>query len=126
MENTIHTSHPNTTILAHLQANQLKFVPTHKQLDAGLDISLLRLSYWPIDIVIVANESGRRSYLHHDSLQHILIPGILQACQDPTQTITLFPTTISSTQTPLLTLPPTPHRLLPRPRLAPNNTYKHI
>ena len=35
-------SHPNTTLLAHIQSNQLKFVPTHKQLDADLDISLLR------------------------------------------------------------------------------------
>ncbi len=118
--------HPNTTILAHLQANQLKFIPTHKQLDADLDISLLRPANWLVDIVIVANEAGRKSYLHHDSLQHTLIPGILQSCQDPTQTVTLFPTTILPTQTPLLTLPPTPRHLLPRPRRAPNSTCNHI
>jgi hypothetical protein len=35
-------THLNTTILIHLQANQLKFIPTHKQLDNNLDISLLR------------------------------------------------------------------------------------
>ena len=70
-------SHPNTTILIHLQANQLKFVPTHKQLDANLDISRLRPADWPVDIVMVANEEGRQAYLHHNRLQHILIPGIL-------------------------------------------------
>ncbi len=77
-------SHPNTIILAHIQANELKFVPTHKQLDADLDILLLRPADWLVDLVIVANEAGHQSYLHHDSLQHILVPGTLQACQDPT------------------------------------------
>ncbi len=106
MENTINTFAPQHNHTRHLQANQLKFVPTHKQLDADFYISLLRPADWKVDIVIVANESGRQSYLHHDSLRHILIQGILQACQDPIQTIALFPITISPTQAPLLTLPP--------------------
>ena len=116
-------SHPNTTILAHIQANQLKFVPTHKQLDADLDITLLSPATWPVDIVIIANEAGRQTYLHRDNLQHILVPGILQSCQDPTQTITLFPISNPQTQTTLPTLPLTPHRPLPRPRSATNSYH---
>jgi hypothetical protein len=83
-------SHPNLPIIANLQAHQLKFVPTHKQLDADLDITRLRHADWLVDVVMVANEEGRQAYLHYDRLQHILIPGILQSCQDPTQTILSF------------------------------------
>jgi hypothetical protein len=119
-------SHPNTTILIHLQANQLKFVPTHKQLDAHLDISRLRPADWPVDIVMVANKAGHQAYLNQDRLQHILIPGILQACQDPTQTITLFPLANPQAQSPYLTLCPIPHRPLPRLRPANINNLEQL
>ena len=126
MENTIHTLAPQHNHTHHLQANQLKFVPTHKQLDANLDISRLRPAEWPVDIGMVANEEGRQAYLHHNRLQHILIPGILQACQDPTQTITLFPPANTQAQSPALTLPPTSHRPLPRFRPANNNNLEQL
>ena len=119
-------SHPNTTILVHIQANQLKFVQTHKQLDADLDTSLLRPADWPVEVVMVANEEGRQAYLHHDRLQHILIPGILQACQDPTQTITLFPLNNQQAQLQPSTLPFTPHRPLPRFRPPTHNNLEPI
>ncbi len=109
-------SHPSLSILAHLQSHQLKFVPTHKQLDADLDITQLRHVDWPVDVVMVANKEGRQAYLHHDRLQHILIPGILQSCQDLTQTITLFPQTHLPTQTLPSTLPIITGRPLPRSR----------
>jgi hypothetical protein len=34
--------HPNLTTLAHLPTNQLKFIPSHKQLDKDLNLSTLR------------------------------------------------------------------------------------
>ena len=98
-------THPNTTILAHIPANQFKLVPTHKQLDADLDITLLKPATWPVDFVIIANEAGRQAYLDCDNLQHILVLGILQSCQNPTQAITLFPTSNSRTIPAPLTLP---------------------
>jgi hypothetical protein len=33
--------HPNQTTLAHLPANQLKFIPSHKQFDKYLNLSTL-------------------------------------------------------------------------------------
>jgi hypothetical protein len=102
--------HPNLTTLAHLPANQLKFIPSHKQLDKDLNLSTLRPANWPIDLSIIENEEGRQAYLHHDRLQNILIPGLQQACQDTNQTITLFPTNTppqQNTTTLVLLTPPT-------------------
>ena len=87
--------HPNLTTLAHLPANQLKFIPSHKQLDKDLNLSTLRPADWPVDLIIIANEEGRQAYLHLDRLQNIIIPGLQQACQDTNLTITLFPNNIS-------------------------------
>jgi hypothetical protein len=119
-------SHPNLSIIAHLQAHQLKFVPTHKQLDADLDITRLRPADWPVDVVMVANAEGRQAYLHHDRLQQILIPDILQSCLDPTQTITLFPQTHLPAQTLPFSLPTIPFRPLPRFRTPNNNKDVHF
>ena len=84
-------SHPNLTTLVHLPANQLKFVPTHTQLDADLDVPSLRAADWPVEIVLIANTEGYNKYLNTSRLHDTLIPGILRACHDTTQTITLFP-----------------------------------
>ncbi len=58
--------HPNITTLAHLPANQLKFIPSHKQLDKDLNLSPLRPADWPVDLIIVANEERRQAYLLDD------------------------------------------------------------
>ena len=75
---------------------------------------------------MVANKEGRQAYLHHNRLQHILIPGILQSCQDLTQTINLFPQTHLPTQTLPSTLPIIPGRPLPISRTFNQNTDKHF
>jgi ribonuclease HI len=110
--------HPNLTTLAHLPANQLKFIPSHKQLDKDLNLSTLRPADWPVDLIIIANEEGRQAYLHLDRLQNILIPGLQQACQDTNLTITLFPnnTTHPQQKTTTLVLPTPPTNPLPRNR----------
>jgi hypothetical protein len=77
-------SHPNTGTLVRMNPNQLKFVPANKLLYNNLNTLLLRAANRSIDIVIVANIEGRKNYMHPDLSQHILIPGILQACQDTT------------------------------------------
>jgi len=73
---TILRHRPNLITLAHLPANQLKFIPAHKQLVNDLHLSILRPADWPKDLIIVASEEGRQAYLHHDRLQNILIPGL--------------------------------------------------
>jgi len=50
--------HPNLTTLAHLSANQLKFIPSHKQLDKDLNLSTLKPAEGLVDLIIVANEEG--------------------------------------------------------------------
>ena len=85
-------SHPNIiTTTVHLNNfNQLEFILDNKQLDINLGISLLRAANCPIDMIVIANKE-KKNYLHPTRLQHILIPGILQACQDTTKTISFFP-----------------------------------
>ena len=75
---------------------------------------------------MIASKAGRQAYLHQERLHHILIPGILQACQDPTQTITLFPSADTQAQSTTLTLPPTPYRPLPRFRPANINNREQL
>jgi len=107
--------HPNLTTLAHLPANQLKFIPSHIQLDKDLNISTLRPAVWPVDLIIIANEEGRQAYLHHDRLQNILISGLQQACQDTNLPITLFPNNTHPQQnTTALVLPTHPHKTAPK------------
>jgi hypothetical protein len=75
---------------------------------------------------MVANKEGRQAYLHHDRLHHIIIPGILQSCQDFTQTIPLFPQTHLPAQTLPSTLRIIIGRPLPRSRTPNQNTYTHF
>jgi len=76
-------------------------------------MTLLRATNHPIDIVVIANMEGRKAYLHPTRLQHLLIPGILQACQDTTQTINRFPTQTPHALTVATPLPP-PHPTAPQ------------
>jgi hypothetical protein len=80
-------SHPNVTTIVQLKPNHLKFIPVSEQLDTNLDMTLLRATDHPIDVVVIADKEDKGAYLHPTRLQHILIPVILQACQDTTQTI---------------------------------------
>jgi len=57
----------------------------------------------------------RKAYLQPARLNRILIPGILQACQDTTKTINIFPIQTPQTLTPSPSLPPI--RPLPNARL---------
>jgi hypothetical protein len=85
-------SDPNVTTLVQLKPNQLKFILVTEQLDTSLDMTHLRATYHPIYVVVIANTEGRKAYLHPARLHHILIHGILQACQDTSQTMHIFPT----------------------------------
>ena len=70
-----------------------------------------------MDLIIIANEEGRRAYLHHDRLQNILVLALQQACQDTNLTITLFPNNTHPQQNATaLVLPTPPTRPLPRNR----------
>jgi hypothetical protein len=109
--------HPNLTTLTHLPTNQLKLISSHIKIDKDLNLFTLRLADWPVYLVIIANEEGRQTYLHHDRLQNIRIPGLQQACQDTNQTTTLFHINTSPQQNATaLYLPTPPTRPLPRNR----------
>ena len=62
--------------------------------------------------------------MHPTCLQHIRIPGIPRACQDPSRTITLFPNHTTHTPTTITTQLNLPLR--PLPRTGPNNTHQHM
>ena len=85
-------SHSDITTLVQLKPNKLKLIRTSEQLDTDLDMTILRAAYHPAYVVVIAYKEGRKAYLHAARLRQILIPGTLQACQDTTQTINLFPT----------------------------------
>jgi len=101
-------SHPNVTTLVQLKPKQLKFSPVSEQLETNLDRTFLRAADHPIDVVVIPNTEGRKAHVHLARLQHILIPGILQAYQDTSQTINRFPTPTPQTITPAPSLPPPP------------------
>ena len=108
-------SHPNLTTPVQLKPNKLKFIPASEQLDTNLDMTLLREADHPTDVIVIANTERRKSYLHTVHIHHILIPGILQACQDTTQTIHIFPTQTPRKPTPTATLPPPSSDHFPTP-----------
>ena len=84
-EDTLHTLQPQHLYTSSFyNPNQLKFIPANKQLDINLNIPFLRAAYHPIDIAVIKDKEVRTVYLHPARLQHIRIPGILQACHDTT------------------------------------------
>ena len=57
-------SHSIITIVAHLTPNQLKFIPVGEHMNTNIDMTLLRATNHPIDVVVIANMEGRKAYLH--------------------------------------------------------------
>jgi len=74
-------------------------------------------------IIIIANVEGKKSYLHSIRLHQVLVLGILLACQDPTQTLILFPDYI--THTPTSTVTSFTLSTRPLPCTGTSNTHQH-
>ena len=83
--------HPHMETLLRLEKGQLKFVPHDKQLDTALLLCELSPAGWPVELVIIANEAGRDTFLDGHRLQQVLAPALREVCQVPDLHIPLFP-----------------------------------
>jgi len=73
--------------LFRIPAGHMRFVPAHMQSDeANPSLSPAK---WPVELVLIANEKGRETFICHDRIQRILRPAI-QATYFLTDAQTLF------------------------------------
>jgi hypothetical protein len=56
----------------------MRFVPEHKQSDEASPS--LYPAKWPVELVLIANEKGRKTFICHDRIQRILRPAIQATC----------------------------------------------
>ena len=70
--------HHNMATLIRIPAGHMRFVPAHKQ----SDVANPRLSpaKWPVELVLIANEKGRETFICHDRIHRILSPTIQATC----------------------------------------------
>ncbi len=64
--------------LIRIPEGHMRFVPAHKQSDGANPI--LSPAKWPVELVLIANEKGRESFICHDWIQRILSPAIQAKC----------------------------------------------
>ena len=82
--------HPHMETLLRLEKGRLNFVPHDKQLDTALLLCELSPAGWPVELVIIANEAGRETFLDGHRLQQVLAPALREVCQIPDLHIPLF------------------------------------
>jgi len=64
--------------LIKIPAGHMQFVPAHKQSnEANLIHSTEK---WPVELVLIANDKGRETFVCHDRIQQILNPAIQATC----------------------------------------------
>ena len=73
--------HPNMSTLVRIPAGHMRFVPAHKQTD--LDPTVLTPARWPVELVMISNESGRSRFLDDPRLYAVLAPAISETCHIP-------------------------------------------
>jgi hypothetical protein len=111
--------HHNMSTLIRIPEGHMKFVPAHKQSDGANPI--LSPAKWPTELVLIANEKGRETFICHDRIQRILSPAIQATCLLTEAQTLFFPT-------PPLggrfegRLTPLPRRLLPTAPAIPAKT----
>jgi hypothetical protein len=107
--------------LIRIPAGHMRFVPAHKQSDEATPV--LSPAKWPVELVYLANDKGRETFVCHDRIHQILSPTIQATCLlTPAQTM-FFPTPPSgggfggrlapSPRRPLPAMPATPAQALP-------------
>jgi len=52
--------------LIHIPAGHMRFVPAHKQSDGAT--SDLSPAKWPVEVALIANEKGRKTFLSRDRI----------------------------------------------------------
>ena len=82
--------HPNMSTLIRIPNGHMRFVPANKQTDdASIELKPVK---WPVELILIANDKGRETYLDNERIQAILAPTIQTVCQlRPEETI-FFPT----------------------------------
>jgi hypothetical protein len=82
--------HGSMSTLIQIPYGRMRFVPAHTQSDeATSDLSLAK---WPVEIVFIADEKGRKKLLSYNRIQSTLAPAIQATCRlAPTHTH-FFPT----------------------------------
>jgi len=60
--------------LIRIPEGHMRFVPAHNRTDGANPI--LFPAKWPAELVLIANEKGRETFICHDRIQRILSPAI--------------------------------------------------
>jgi hypothetical protein len=64
--------HHNMTTLIRIPAGHMRVVPAHKQ--SNEDNPILSAAKWLVELVLIANEKDRETFICHDRIQQILCP----------------------------------------------------
>ncbi len=111
--------HHNMSTLIRIPAGHMRFVPAHKQSDETNPI--LSPAKWPVELVLIANEKGRETFICPDRIQQILSAAIQTTCFLTEAQTLFFPTTPSRGRYGGR-LTPLPRRLLPTSPAIPAQT----
>ena len=64
--------------LIRIPAGHMRFVPAHKQSDETNPV--LSPAKWHVDLVLIANDKGRETFVAHDRIQQIMSPAVQASC----------------------------------------------
>ena len=114
--------HHNMSNLIRIPAGHIRFVPAHKQADEATPI--LSPAKWPVELVLIAIDKGRETFVSHDRIHQIISPAIQATCRiTPAQTL-FFPTLPHGGRFGCRLTPP-PRRPLPTRPATPSQTSPH-
>ncbi len=82
--------HHNMSTLIRIPAGHMRFVSAHKQSDETNPI--LSPTKWPVELILIANEKGRETFICHDRIQQITSPAIQTTCFLTEAQTLFFPT----------------------------------
>jgi len=97
--------------LIRIPARHMRVVPANKQVD---DASMeLKPAKWPVELVLIANDMGRETYLSNNRIHTILAPAIQATCRLKPEETVFFPPRLYSGHTTSLQTVACPARSLP-------------
>jgi hypothetical protein len=70
--------HHYMSTLIRIPAGHMRFVPAHKQSDEANPV--LSPAKWPVELVLIANDKDRETFVCHDRIQQIRSPAIQATC----------------------------------------------
>ena len=113
-------AHPHVRRLLRVQPGKFRFVPSSgRREDTAVAPSTLTAVKQAVDLLIVANQAGMRTYVDTGSLEHTLAPAVRSACAYTDLHVEMFPPEDLGAEGPAPALPPPPaSHLPPLPALA--------